>query len=56
MYGLLPGVIEKDLILDGYLGTYSNAQSNEITFFEENSVLVLRFQLSYFSVEPIGKT
>jgi hypothetical protein len=34
------GVIEKDLILDGYLGTYSNAQSPmKITFLEENSVL-----------------
>jgi hypothetical protein len=37
------GVIEKDLILDGYLGTYSNAITNENNFFEEKKFLVLRF-------------
>jgi hypothetical protein len=39
------GVIEKDLILDGYLGTYSNAQS--LNNFFRRKQLVLRFQLPY---------
>jgi len=34
------GVLEKDVILDGYLGTYSNTKSPmKITFSEKNSVL-----------------
>jgi hypothetical protein len=51
------GVIEKDLILDGYLGTYSDTQSPmKITFSEENSVLSAAIpNYPIFSVEPIGK-
>jgi hypothetical protein len=49
------GVIEKDLILDGYLGTYSNAQSPMKITFEENSVLSAATNYPMFSVEPIGK-
>jgi hypothetical protein len=44
------------LILDGYLGTYSNAQSlNENNFSEENSVLSAAIPTTLFLCEPIGK-
>jgi hypothetical protein len=51
------GVIEKDLILDGYLGMYSNTQSPmKITFSEENGVLTAAIpNYPTFSVEPIGE-
>jgi hypothetical protein len=44
------------LILDGYLGTYSNAQSLNENYSEENSVLSAAIpNYPIFSVEPIGK-
>ncbi|NGY37087.1 M1 family metallopeptidase [Flavobacterium sp. XN-5] len=51
------GTVEKDLILDGYLGSYSNAQAPiKIVFSEKNGVLnVLITDYPSFSVEPIGK-
>tara|TARA_R110000868_G_scaffold193786_3_gene438995 strand:- start:1776 stop:4043 length:2268 start_codon:yes stop_codon:yes gene_type:complete len=51
------GTIEKDVILDGYLGTYSNTKAPiKITFSEKNSVLnALITNYPQFSVEPIGK-
>jgi len=51
------GVLEKDVILDGYLGTYSNTKSPmKITFSEKNSVLNAEItDYPKFSVEPIGK-
>ncbi|NRS88831.1 hypothetical protein HNQ02_001749 [Flavobacterium sp. 7E] len=51
------GVIEKDIILDGYLGTYSNTKAPiKITFSEKNSVLnVTITDYPEFSVEPVGK-
>jgi len=51
------GTVEKDLILDGYLGSYSNAQAPiKIAFSEKNGVLnVLITDYPSFSVEPIGK-
>ncbi|WP_367770164.1 M1 family metallopeptidase [Flavobacterium sp. WC2421] len=51
------GVVEKDVILDGYLGTYSNTKAPiKITFTEKNSVLsALITNYPQFSVEPIGK-
>ncbi|NRT15874.1 hypothetical protein HNP99_002234 [Flavobacterium sp. 28A] len=51
------GVIEKDIILDGYLGTYSNTKAPiKITFSEKNSVLnVAITDYPEFSVEPVGK-
>ncbi|SDY03335.1 M1 family metallopeptidase [Flavobacterium degerlachei] len=51
------GVIEKDLILDGYLGTYSNDKAPiKIVFSEKNSVLNVEITgYPKFSVEPIGK-
>ncbi|MBC5838018.1 M1 family metallopeptidase [Flavobacterium muglaense] len=51
------GAIEKDVILDGYLGTYSNTKAPiKITFSEKNSVLnVLITDYPQFTVEPIGK-
>jgi hypothetical protein len=42
------GVIEKDLILDGYLGTYSNAQS--LNNFFRRKQLVLRFLTTLYSL------
>ena len=51
------GVIEKDIILDDYLGTYSNTKAPiKITFTEKNGVLnALITNYPQFSVEPIGK-
>jgi hypothetical protein len=51
------GIVEKDLILDGYLGSYSNAQAPiKIVFSEKNGVLnVLITDYPSFSVESIGK-
>ncbi|MBG6062071.1 hypothetical protein IWX83_001867 [Flavobacterium sp. CG_9.1] len=51
------GLIEKDIILDGYLGVYSTKMAPlKITFSEKNGVLnVLITNYPSFSVEPIGK-
>lgn len=51
------GVLEKDVILDAYLGTFSNARSPmKIVFSEKNSVLnALISGYPQFSVDPIGK-
>jgi hypothetical protein len=51
------GTIEKDVILDGYLGIYSTtAAPVKITFVENNSMLnALITGYPQFSVEPIGK-
>ncbi|OAB29730.1 hypothetical protein SAMN05444395_10788 [Flavobacterium fryxellicola] len=50
-------LIEKDIILDGYLGVYSTKMAPlKITFSEKNGVLnVLITNYPSFSVEPIGK-
>jgi hypothetical protein len=51
MYGLLPKELLKDLILDGYLGTYSNAQSPmKITFQKKNSVLSAAILTTLYSL------
>ncbi len=51
------GLIEKDVILDGYLGTYSTKMAPlKITFSEKNGVLnVLITNYPSFTVEPTGK-
>ncbi|MBU2062391.1 MAG: M1 family metallopeptidase [Bacteroidetes bacterium] len=51
------GEVEKDIILDGYLGTYSNSRAPiKIIFSEKNSVLnVAITDYPDFTVEPIGK-
>ena len=51
------GVLEKDVILDAYLGTFSNTRSPmKIVFSEKNSVLnALISGYPQFSVDPIGK-
>ncbi len=51
------GVVEKDVILDAYLGTFSNTRSPmKIVFSEKNSVLnALISGYPQFSVDPIGK-
>ena len=51
------GLIEKDIILDGYLGVYSTKMAPlKITFSEKNGVLnVLITNYPSFSVESIGK-
>ena len=51
------GVVEKDVILDGYLGTYSNRRAQmRIVISEKNSVLNLEMSgYPKFTVEPIGK-
>ncbi|MDP3680134.1 MAG: M1 family metallopeptidase [Flavobacterium sp.] len=51
------GLIEKDVILDGYLGTYSTKMAPlKITFSEKNGVLnVLITNYPSFTVESIGK-
>ena len=51
------GTIEKDIILDNYLGTYSNPKAPmKLTFTEKNSVLNVEItNYPKFSVEPIGK-
>jgi hypothetical protein len=51
------GLIEKDIILDGYLGVYSTKTAPiKITFSEKNSVLnVLITDYPSFSVENTGK-
>ncbi|MGZ9676054.1 M1 family metallopeptidase [Flavobacterium sp. GNP001] len=51
------GTLEKDVILDGYLGTYSTKMAPlKITFTEKNGVLnALITGYPSFSVEPIGK-
>ena len=51
------GLIEKDIILDGYLGVYSTKMAPlKITFTEKNGALnVLITNYPSFSVEPIGK-
>jgi hypothetical protein len=51
------GIIEKDVILDGYLGTYSNIKSPmKITFSEKNNVLSAEItNYPKFSVQSIGK-
>jgi hypothetical protein len=51
------GTIEKDVILDGYLGTYSNDKAPiKIAFSEKNGVLYVEITgYPQFSVEPIGK-
>lgn len=51
------GLIEKDVILDGYLGTFSTKMAPlKITFSEKNGVLnVLITNYPSFTVEPTGK-
>ncbi|MES2578328.1 MAG: M1 family metallopeptidase [Bacteroidota bacterium] len=51
------GLIEKDVILDGYLGTFSTKMAPlKITFSEKNGVLnVLITNYPSFTVEPSGK-
>lgn len=51
------GLIEKDVILDGYLGVYSTKMAPlKITFTEKNGALnVLITNYPSFLVEPIGK-
>ncbi len=51
------GLIEKDVILDGYLGTFSTKMAPiKITFSEKNGALnVLITNYPSFTVEPIGK-
>ncbi|MFV8271140.1 M1 family metallopeptidase [Flavobacterium sp. GT2N3] len=51
------GLIEKDVILDGYLGTYSTKMAPlKITFSEKNGALnVLITNYPSFTVEPTGK-
>ena len=51
------GVVEKDVILDAYLGTFSNTRSPmKIVFSEKNSVLnALISGYPQFSVDPIGR-
>ena len=51
------GLIEKDIILDGYLGTFSTKMAPvKITFSEKNGALnVLITNYPSFTVEPTGK-
>ena len=51
------GIIEKDIILDGYLGTYSTKMAPlKIVLSEKNGVLnVTITDYPKFSIEPIGK-
>lgn len=51
------GEVEKDVILDGYLGTFSNTKAPiKIIFSEKNSALnVAITDYPEFTVEPIGK-
>ncbi|UFH35116.1 M1 family metallopeptidase [Flavobacterium acetivorans] len=51
------GVLEKDVILDGYLGSYSNPKAPmKIVFTEKNSVLNVEItDYPKFSVEPVAK-
>ena len=51
------GKIEKDVILDGYLGTYSTAKAPlKIDFTEKNSVLNVEItNFPKFSVDSCGK-
>jgi hypothetical protein len=51
------GVIEKDIILDGYLGDYSTQKAPvKIVFSENNNVLNVEITgYPKFSVEPLGK-
>jgi hypothetical protein len=51
------GTLEKDIILDGYLGTFSTAKAPmKITFTEKNSTLTAEItNYPKFTVESIGK-
>jgi hypothetical protein len=51
------GIIEKDVILDGYLGTYSNTKTPmKVTFSEKNNVLSAEItNYPSISLESIGK-
>ncbi len=51
------GIVEKDIILDGYLGTYSNSRAPiKIVITEKNYALTVEItNYPKFAMEPIGK-